>query len=125
MISTKRKQRVGGRALLASGKYKSIPTIIDPQSLTCLGIAPSYQKAGMTRQPIKRPWHQRQNWNPNHVTPNHHLAIPPDNDIRGTNQLDEKIQRVVVMTLLALLSLAKKGDMGGVEWGLASPICKI
>lgn len=80
----------------------------------------------MTRQPIKKLWHQRQNLNPNHVILNNHLAMLPNNGIRETNQPDGKIQRVAAMTLLALLSLAKKGDKGGgVGWDLASPICKI
>ena len=79
----------------------------------------------MTRQPIKKLWHRRQNLNQDHVILNHHLAMLPNSGIRETNQPDGKIQRVAAMTLLALLSLAKKGDKGGVGWDLASPICKI
>jgi hypothetical protein len=49
----------------------------------------------------------------------------PNNGIRETNQADGRIQRVVAMILLALLSPAKKVGKGGVGWDLASPICKI
>lgn len=79
----------------------------------------------MTRQPIKRQLQQRQNLSQNHVIRNHHLAMLPNSDIRETNRPGGKIQRVAAMTLLALLSPAKKDDMEGVGWDLASPICKI
>lgn len=79
----------------------------------------------MTRQPTKKLWRQCQSLNQDHVIRSHHLAMLPNNGIRETNQADGKIQRVVAMILLALLSPAKKVDKGGVGWDLASPICKI
>lgn len=98
---------------------------MESRSLTFLGTVLSYQKAGMTHPPIKRPWHQRQNRNLNHVIMNHHLAILIGNDIRETSHLDVKIQRVAVMTLLVLRFLVKKGGKEGAEWDPAPPICKI
>jgi hypothetical protein len=79
----------------------------------------------MTRQPTKRRLQQRQNLNQNHVIQNLHLAMLPNSGIRETNQPDGKIRRVAVMTLLDLLSPAKKDGMEEVGWDLASPICKI